>query len=356
LESPTLRELASFLRGAVLSLLVVGRAHAQDGADAPDCEQDASLSRAAAELLLQGRLPDSEAVTRTVREAGSDAVFVRGYYWRPAEAGAETWLSEFKLGADAPAVCGYAQGASERLLLVVARGGSLDALSGKSKRVRGRLAPDFLEPVLVVSDRDGALRRLPLEREQLIHGVEIPAELRRPVRIQLVARGPAGPRPVAERTLPVPGDSRAVGAVAAGRPSESEPAVASPLATVERLARLRRAHDVPLLRANAVLDRVAAAHATRVCQSGMVAHEPAAGADPKARLRLAGIEARRVGETVARSESAHAAFAAFERSPSHRLTLLERSFTDVGVGEAADQAERHCVVILLASWPRFVGR
>jgi hypothetical protein len=349
-ESLTLRELASFLRGAVLSLWVIGQAHAQDAADAPDCEQDASLSRAAGELLLRGELPDSEAVSRTVREAGSDAVFVRGYYWHPAEAGAEAWLSEFKRGADAPAVCGYAQGPSERLLLVAAKAGSLDALSGKSKRVRGALTEGFWDPVLIVSDRDGALRRLPLERAQLIHGVEIPGELRRPVRIQLVASGPAGPRPVAERTLPVPAGS------AAAKEPEPEAIEPASVPTAKRLARLRRAHEIPPLRPNAVLQRVAAVHAAQVCKSGVVAHEPAAGADPKARLRLAGVDARRVGETVARSETADSAFAAFEHSPSHRLTLLERSFTDVGIGEAVDPTDRHCVVILLASWPRYVGR
>jgi uncharacterized protein YkwD len=348
-----LRELASFLRGAVLSLLVIGQVHADEGVDAPDCEQDASLSRAAAELLLRGELPDSEAVTRAVREAGSDAVFVRGYYWRPAEAGAETWLSEFKRGADAPAVCGYAQGPSERLLLLVARAGSLHAMSGKSNRVRGGLADGFWDPVLIVSDRDGALRRLPLQRDQLIRGVEIPAELRRPIRIQLVASGPQGPRPVAERTLPVGSGSPST---ETGEPSNLEPAGASPVPTAKRLGRLRRAADVPPLRPNAVLDRVATDHAARVCESGVVAHEPAAGADPKARLRLAGVDARRVGETVARSETADSAFAAFEHSPSHRLTLLERSFTDVGIGEAVDPTTRHCVVILLASWPRYVGR
>jgi uncharacterized protein YkwD len=360
LESPTLRELASFLRGAVLSVLVTAAARAQESAEVPDCEQDASLSRAAGELLLRGKLPDSAAVTRMVRAAGSDAVFVRGYYWHPAEAGAESWLSEFKRSADAPAVCGYAQGASERLLLVAAKAGWLDALSGKSKRVRGRLADSFGDPVLVLSDRDGALRRLPVAQEQLIRGVAIPAELRRPVRVQLVASGPAGPRPVAERTLPAAGgapDEEAALRREAAQPDQSVAAGAGgPASIAERLASLRRAHQLPLLRANALLERVAAAHATQVCASGVVAHEPATGADPKVRLHLAGVDARRVGETVARSETARSAFEAFEHSPSHRLTMLERSFTDVGIGQAVDPTDRHCLVILLASWPRYVGR
>jgi uncharacterized protein YkwD len=110
-----------------------------------------------------------------------------------------------------------------------------------------------------------------------------------------------------------------------------------------------------VLRPNALLDRVAEQHANNVCLTGRIAHEPSPGEDPQARLLRAGVEARRVGETVARAETPSAAFAAFERSPSHRLTLLEPGFTDVGIGMAGDTQARHCVVIVLAQWPRYVG-
>jgi uncharacterized protein YkwD len=73
-------------------------------------------------------------------------------------------------------------------------------------------------------------------------------------------------------------------------------------------------------------------------------------------LRDAGVSARLVGETVARAADHGAAFAAFERSPSHRLTLLERRFTDAGIGEVKDRDGHSCVVVLLAAWPRYVGR
>jgi uncharacterized protein YkwD len=43
-------------------------------------------------------------------------------------------------------------------------------------------------------------------------------------------------------------------------------------------------------------------------------------------------------------------------SPSHRLTLLERGFTDAGIGRASDTRSKVCVVVLLAEWPRFTGR
>ena len=101
---------------------------------------------------------------------------------------------------------------------------------------------------------------------------------------------------------------------------------------------------------------MAAEHAQAVCASGHVGHEPQPGQDPQARLLRAGVRARRVGETVARAEDSAAAFQAFERSPAHRLSLLEPGFTDAGFGEASDAHNHSCVVILLAAWPRYVGR
>jgi uncharacterized protein YkwD len=139
---------------------------------------------------------------------------------------------------------------------------------------------------------------------------------------------------------------------------EPQPAdAAQPPAHIEdMLAALRREQRQPELRPNAVLAKVAQEHAQRVCERGVIAHELEPGANPERRLLAAGIKARRVGETVARSTSAETAFSAFEHSPSHRLTLLERGFTDVGVGQGTDSEQRHCVVVLLAEWPRFVGR
>ncbi|HMI90452.1 MAG TPA: CAP domain-containing protein, partial [Polyangiales bacterium] len=141
--------------------------------------------------------------------------------------------------------------------------------------------------------------------------------------------------------------------------TEPQPADATQPATAhvdDMLAALRREQRQPELRPNALLAKVAREHAERVCQSGVVAHELERGANPEQRLLAAGIRARRVGETVARAAGAETAFAAFEHSPSHRLTLLERGFTDVGVGQSTDSEQRHCVVVLLAEWPRFVGR
>jgi uncharacterized protein YkwD len=174
--------------------------------------------------------------------------------------------------------------------------------------------------------------------------------------VQLLARGPAGPRPIAERDLPgsdgLPPAARE--AEAAEAEAQADGDADRPVG--ERLSALRRAQGLPPLRDNRLLAAVATAHAQRVCADGRVAHELEPGDDPEQRLRRAGLRARSVGETVARARSTAAAFGSFERSPSHRLTLLGRAFTDGGVGEGTDAQSRTCLVVMLAAWPRYAGR
>jgi uncharacterized protein YkwD len=104
-----------------------------------------------------------------------------------------------------------------------------------------------------------------------------------------------------------------------------------------------------------LLDRVVTEHASNVCSRGRVAHALDPGRDPKQRLRQAGVAARRVGEAVARDLAPSRAFARMLESPSHRATLLEPGFTDVGLGRATDLQGRSCLVVLLAAWPRYLG-
>ena len=77
--------------------------------------------------------------------------------------------------------------------------------------------------------------------------------------------------------------------------------------------------------------------------------------DPEARLRRRHVVARVVGEVVARARTEDEAFDALLASPSHRRALVDRRFTDVGVGTARRGASL-CVVIDLAAWPRYSAR
>lgn len=322
-------------------------ARADDGLP---CASEDALARAAAELLLAAQPPASEVLDRAVREAGSDVVGVRALFLDAANPERErAWVLQMAERGDAPVVCGRSVGTPGVLLVAALRAGALDPLDGHSTRVRGVLARGFTDAELVVSDARARLQRVPVDRHALAEGIQIADELPRPARVQLVAHGAAGPRPIAERTIPARG-------LPPAEPDEIDRDPVAPGDSVElQLAALRAVEGSTHVRENRMLEAVAAEHAARVCARQRVAHELGQG-DPEERLRAAGIEARVVGETVARAGSRSAAFAAMRHSPSHRMTLLDRRFTNVGFGASTDAKGRTCLVVLLAAWPRYLGR
>jgi hypothetical protein len=342
------------LRILLLGALFLPASVAADaGGEALLCADDAALTRAAAELLLSATPVTTTTLTSAVREAGSDAVAVHALaYAERAEANA--WLRKLEQRADAAITCGVAHAAHGHLVLATARGGSLEPFVGAEPMVRGALTSGFERGELVVEDGSGETQRFAVDPGQLQRGIALSDSLRRPIRVQLLARGKLGPRPVAERMVGARDEGR--GRVTADDASHA-PGDAARSPSLERaLDALRADAGRPPLRSNALLATAARQHAQQVCETGRVAHELAPGRDPTHRLREAGITARRVGETVARADSSEAALRSFMSSPSHRLTLLERGFTDAGVGQAEDARGKRCVVVLLAEWPRFAGR
>lgn len=311
-------------------------------AHALECEPDDALTEAAANLLLDAdRAPGSDALARAAREAGSAATAVHAL--RVAdddEQAVERWLSRMRARADAPLSCGEARGGGQRLVLVAPTGGALVAAADDEARLTVEVGDGFSEPHLVIRAADGSLRRVAVDDEVLARGIRIPDELPRPVEVQLVAEGSAGPRPIAQRVI---------GAVEVGGASYSSEA-----GTLEdRVSELRALHDVSPLRPNRLLDQEAERHARRVCRQARVAHQLEDGLDPEERLRQRGIGARVVGEAVARARSDTRAFRAIVESPSHLMTVVDRRFTDGGYGQARSGG-RSCVVVLLAAWPRVV--
>lgn len=324
------------MRCLVLSLLL----WAPGVARALPCEHDDALSQAAAEVLGHELTP--ETIARAAREAGSDAPTVHALRDPQLDdARVAEWIGQVRARSDGELVCGEAQGDRGRLVLAAVRAGGLESVPGESGRVRGWLARGFDRPELVIRGADGVLLRLGVDPEDLRRGLSLPESVELPALVQLVAHGPHGPRPVAERSMGGHFDAGA----SFGADQEL------PL-RVEHLRELRGASP---LRPNRLLDAEAAAHAERVCEAGRVAHTLERGADPEARLATRGIRARVVGEAVARASSPAAAMDALVRSPSHQYTLVDRRFTDVGVGTAHDRRGRTCVVVLLAAWPRYVG-
>jgi hypothetical protein len=238
-------------------------------------------------------------------------------------------------------ICGRAR-SGERIVLVAAvRAGALE-LVGRN-RLHAEVVEDFRDPYLVVRDAKGSSRRIAVDGGDYGATIALPLEWDRPLFVQLVATGPNGPRPVAERWVGKIPRNESTGAASGG--SQSPEAW---------LMQLRRGAGARTLRSNRLLSQEATSHARMICDSGKLGHELDPYGDPEARLLKRGIEARVVGEAVARAATMREALHAIEDSPSHRMTVTDPRFTDAGYGEAKDEKGRTCAVVLLASWPRKV--
>ncbi len=301
-------------------------------AEAQDCTPDDALARAAAAILERDVPPTAEALLEIVRAQGSDAPVVDALIIRDGDAGRrERFLDRVRRRRGTPLACGDARFDDRWLVLSAPRAGRIEALS--DSRLRVELAPGWGDAHLYVEDAAGTIWQ---HEARSGEALTLPGDLRPPLRAQLVAEGPGGPRPIAER--------RFGGGVTRIVADSDEPVRA-------RIAHLREHESLLALRDNRLLADVAETHATRMCREGRVSHVDRGG-DPRERLAHAGLSARHVGEVVARAANPSRAYAALLQSPSHRAALSDRRFTDVGIGRAHDHRGRTCLVVLLAAWPR----
>lgn len=313
------------------------------------CEHDDALAQAAASIALGDEPASPDLLLRSARDAGSSVVAVHSLRVRAGDVQrVDRWLAELSERADAPLICGRAQSERGTFVLAAERAASLEVDAGQAE-ARFTLAAGFDRPHLVVREESGRLVALAPQGHRFdLSGITLPATL------QLLAVGPHGPRPVALRLV----EGRVVeGRVVEGRAVEgpSGRVVGREAALDARVAELRRAAGTPALRPHRILGDAARVRAREVCESGRVAHVTRDG-DPERRLARSGVAARVVGEVVARGATELAAMDALESSPAHQLALVDRRFTDVGIGTAHDERGRVCVVGLLASWPRLMGR
>jgi hypothetical protein len=279
------------------------------------CVKSEKLELVAGQLADLQHIPPSPELILKAREAGVDANPVYAKFGVTGEFDSfKKWLEDLKETADAPLICGRAR-SGERIVLVAAvRAGALE-LVGRN-RLHAEVVEDFRDPYLVVRDAQGSSRRISVDGGDYGATIALPPEWDRPLFVQLVATGPNGPRPW--------------------------------------LMQLRRGAGARTLRSNRLLSQEATTHARMICDSGKLGHELDPYGDPEARLLKRGIEARVVGEAVARAATMREALHAIEDSPSHRMTVTDPRFTDAGFGKAQDEKGRTCAVVLLASWPRKV--
>ncbi len=301
------------------------------------CTRSEKLEKVAQLLADQGHIPPSSELIRAARDEGVDANPVYAKFGVTGEvASFKAWVEDLLETADAPLICGRARSGERVVLVAAVRAGAID-LIGKN-RLHAEVIEDFRDPYLMVRDASGASRRIAVDGEASGSTITLPGEWGRPLFVQLVATGPNGPRPVAERWV--------------GKIPQHEPVRGGSQSPEAWLMQLRRAAGARTVRSNRLLSREATAHAQNVCDSGKLGHELDPHGDPEARLLKRGIQARVVGEAVARARTMREALHAIEDSPSHRMTVTDPRFTDAGFGEAKDDKGRTCAVVLLASWPR----
>jgi len=341
------------LRKSILLFVSLLALHATAGADQNDqappeaqaapappkplCTRSEKLEEVAQILADLQHIPPSSELVQTAREQGVDANPVYAKFGVGGEvASFKAWVEDLIETADAPLICGRASSGERVVLVAAVRAGALTPEG--TNRLHAEVIEDFRDPYLMVRDPDGASRRVAVDGEAYGSTITLPVEWGRPLFVQLVATGPNGPRPVAERWI--------------GKIPQHTPVQGGSQSPEAWLMQVRRSTGARTVRTNRLLSKEATSHAQHVCDSGKLGHELDPDGDPEARLLKRGIQARVVGEAVARARTMREALHAIEDSPSHRMTVTDPRFTDAGFGEAKDDKGRTCAVILLASWPR----
>ena len=104
------------------------------------------------------------------------------------------------------------------------------------------------------------------------------------------------------------------------------------LALLRAMNETRQAHGLVALRIDPRLQRIARRHSSEMLRTNTFGHGAFA-----ARIRSAGVRARRVGENLAWGTGAlaepHAIVNVWLASPEHRANLLRPGYRTVGVGE-----------------------
>jgi uncharacterized protein YkwD len=100
----------------------------------------------------------------------------------------------------------------------------------------------------------------------------------------------------------------------------------------------RKKKDLPPLKPNPTLMKVARAHSADMAKQQKMEHE-LSGKNPADRAKAAGYDYRALGENIAeapRQMAVEKVFDLWMNSPHHRDNILSRKFEEIGVGLATD--------------------
>lgn len=94
----------------------------------------------------------------------------------------------------------------------------------------------------------------------------------------------------------------------------------------------RAANGLPALKANSQLTQLARNYAKDMISRGFFSHYNPEGLSPFDRMNRAGISYKTAGENLAVDTSVAAAEKSFMNSSGHRANILNRAYTEVGIG------------------------
>ncbi len=107
-------------------------------------------------------------------------------------------------------------------------------------------------------------------------------------------------------------------------------------AVVDRTNAERKAADLPPLAASAKLFEAARAHSKNMARQDKLAHE-LDDKTPTDRVKAAGYEFARLGENVSwNAATPKEVVAQWTESPPHKMNILTKEFTEIGVGVATN--------------------
>ncbi len=194
----------------------------------------------------------------------------------------------------------------------------------------GSLVAPLRQPDIYVTRPDGEVDLVPLSKRGPNGDFCARLELAKPgtYTVEVVGKAAGGPE-VAALFLAQLGAPRVRGA----RTEAAEPTTLheARLAVYERINALRRAHGLPEVKPEPVLERVAQGYSDRMSAEGFFAHVAPDGSTLTQRLPS---DARyvRAGENLGLASGPLAAHFGIEHSPGHRRNLLDPGFRFVGVG------------------------
>lgn len=317
-------------------------------------QHDAGLQRAAQGVLEDyartGVLPDADTLTARVRSEGLPYVWVRAWAAvAPDSRSSMRALEKWSQGFSAVGIrrCGVASLAGQGSLHAVAL--LADVLADVSPVGRhghvGQWLPIAAQLHVEVSDVQ--LLALPprgLPYSLPVHVtpsglVQARVALASPGRwlFQVLPETAAGPRPAAEIEVFVDVSASEYTSDTGAVPGERDARCNNERCDAEALTVManaaRESERLALLVVHTELERLATAHARAMAERRQLAHDLGKG-DAYLRVTTELPSATLIGENVAHANTARDAHRALWRSPAHRLNLLRREYTHIGVGVA----------------------